>query len=43
LEDWEDENDEMSGWVWKSVEDEVDKARIVETERKGIKRKKAKV
>ena len=32
LENWGDKNDKMSRWVWKAVEDKVDKARMAKAE-----------
>ena len=44
LENWRSENEKISKWIWKAVEDKMDKAKVAEAEgermeeRKDVKR-----
>jgi len=42
LKDWEGENDKISGQVWETVEDKVNKARMAEAEVEGIEERNTK-
>ena len=32
LENWRSENEKISKWIWKAVEDKIDKAKVAEAE-----------